>query len=181
MGLQRRGEAVRIAVLDVTTQLLAEEGLAGVRIADIAERSGVHQTSIYRRWGTRTALILDALSASLDASLPLPDTGSTRGDLIEFFTALAKYADSPSGRSMIQATIAPQDEDAQTDEVRERFWATRLGRANVLIERGIERGEMPESTEPELVVEVLAGAVHFRLLQRNKPVDVAKLVDLVLR
>lgn len=180
---QRRGAAVRQAVLEAATELLATEGLAGARIVDIAARAGVHETSVYRRWGTRTNLILEALSHRLDSELPRPDTGSTREDLTVFFTALAAFLATPTGRALARIALDPPDDETQAAELRRQFWTARLDRADSLVRRGIERGDLPQDTDPEFLLEALAGPLHLRVLQRQQPADrdhVRRLVDLVL-
>jgi len=53
-----RSARVRRAVLDATLELVNAHGLDGVTVAEVAERAGVHETSIYRRWRTREELRL---------------------------------------------------------------------------------------------------------------------------
>lgn len=179
----RRGAAVHRAVLKATTELLATEGLAGTRIAEIAARAGVHETSVYRRWGTRTNLILEALSDRLDTELPLPDTGSTREDLTIFFTALAAFLTTPTGRSLACLALAAPDDEPQSDQLRNRFWTARLDRARILVQRGVDRGDLPPDSSPEFLLEALTGPLHLRIVQRDQPAGhayVSRLVDLVL-
>ncbi|MDX3696514.1 TetR-like C-terminal domain-containing protein [Streptomyces europaeiscabiei] len=179
----RRGAAVRQAVLEATTELLAAEGLEGARIADIAARAHVHETSVYRRWGTRTNLILEALSHRLDTELPCPDTGSTHEDLTLFFTALAAFLATPTGRALARIALAPSDDVTQSEELRQKFWTARLDRAGLLLQRGIARGDLPEHADPEFLLEALAGPLHLRILQRDQPAGhayVRRLVDLIL-
>ncbi|MDT3397233.1 TetR/AcrR family transcriptional regulator [Streptomyces sp. B1866] len=174
---------MRQAVLEATMELLSAEGLAGTRIADIAARAHVHEVSVYRRWGTRTNLILDALSHRLDTELPCPDTGSTHEDLTVFFVALAAFLATPMGRALARVALDPPDDATQSEELRQKFWAARLDRAGVLLQRGIARGDLPRHTDPEFLLEVLGGTLHLRILQRDRPADhdyVRRLVDLVL-
>ena len=82
-----RSARVRRAVLDVVVELLEEGGVQAVTIAEVATRSGVNASSIYRRWRGVDALILDAAappSALTSGTSPTPAQGraSTRsGDL----------------------------------------------------------------------------------------------------
>jgi len=179
----RRGAPVRHAVLRATAELLLTEGLAGTRIADIAARAGVHETSIYRRWGTRNNLIAEALSSHLDNELPLPDTGSTREDLTAFFTALAEFLTTPAGRSMTSLSLARPDSEDPIDLARDRFWDMRLTRASILVRRGIDRGDIRSEIDPQLILEAVAGPLHLHILLRNQPADrdyVSSLIDLTL-
>ena len=52
---------MRAAVLQAVGDVLADRGLPGIELADIARRSGVGKTTVYRRWGSATALVADLL------------------------------------------------------------------------------------------------------------------------
>ena len=93
-----RSARVRQSVLDATLALLGGGGLDKLTVADIAQRAGVHETSIRRRWRTRENLICDALLNYSELHLPIPDTGSLREDLAAFATELAAYLTTPLGR-----------------------------------------------------------------------------------
>jgi AcrR family transcriptional regulator len=179
----RRGAAVRDAVLQATAELLLAQGVANTRMTDIAARAGVHETSIYRRWGSRANLIAEALSTQMDADLPLPDTGSTREDLIVFFTALAQFLATPIGRSIMGLGLSASDEEAVFEPARDQFWTIRLTRAGILVRRGIDRHEVRPDINPELVLEALGGPLNLHVLLRNRPADhdyISRLVDLTL-
>lgn len=76
-----RSARVRDAVRQATLAELAEHGYAGLTVERVAERSGVHKTTVYRRWGGVEGLISDALELAADEPWPIPDTGSIEGDL----------------------------------------------------------------------------------------------------
>src|SRR5438093_9728709 len=71
-----RSARVRRAVLEATLAVLRESGPDQLTVADVARRSRVHETSIYRRWGSRQNLMLDALLGAQDQRMPVPNTGS---------------------------------------------------------------------------------------------------------
>lgn len=142
-----------------------------------------NETSIYRRWGSRANLIAEALSSQLDAELPLPDTGSTREDLVVFLTALAEFVATPMGRSMMGLGLAPSDEEAFFEDARDRFWTIRLTRASILVRRGIDRRDVHPDIDPELILEALAGPLQLHVLLRHRSADrdfISRLVDLTL-
>src|SRR5215468_426884 len=91
-----RSARVRSAVLDATLALLREGGDA-FGIPQIAARAGVHETSIYRRWGSREALIVDAVRSHIGEEIPVPDTGTLRGDLSAFLASIIAFLSSPLG------------------------------------------------------------------------------------
>ena len=76
-----RSEQADRAIMAAALELLAERGLAGMSIEEVAARAGVGKATIYRRWSSKGALALDAFLAEFEQQQPLPDTGSLRGDL----------------------------------------------------------------------------------------------------
>jgi AcrR family transcriptional regulator len=64
-GGDRRGRprhpATQDAILEATIELLTEVGVDGTTTNAIVARSGCSKATIYRRWASRDALILDAL------------------------------------------------------------------------------------------------------------------------
>lgn len=181
-ALGRRGEALRRAVLRATVDLIKGGGIGDARISEIARLAGIHETSIYRRWGTRDNLVLDAVTTHLDTTLPLPDTGSARTDLIEYFTALGEFGNSPAGRAFAVAAVIATSDDFP-EKVRHQFWRRQFTRAQLMVDRGVDRGELPATVDRDLIISTIGGPVDVRILLTHEPVDrefVTRLVDFVL-
>jgi AcrR family transcriptional regulator len=177
-----RSARVRQAVLEATLHAIRENGVEGVAIADVARRADVHETSIYRRWGTREKLILDALLSFSARQLPVPDTGSLRADLIAFLTELNSYLASPTGSALLRA-LASASADPNVAAARTAFWQERYELVRTMIDRSVARGEVRPDADRRLILEALIGPLHFRALMVDEPVDSAlpaSLVDLVL-
>ncbi len=169
-------------MLDAALAVLSEEGVDKLTVADIAQRSGVHETSIRRRWGSRENLICDALLNNSEQHLPIPDTGSLREDLVAFASELAAYHSTPLGRALLHA-LATVGDDQSLAEARTAFWRTREELAGAMIERAVARGELPETVDTRLTLEALIAPLHFRTLLTDEPLDQGlpgKLADLVL-
>jgi AcrR family transcriptional regulator len=177
----RRGEHVRQTVLAAAFDELAANGFDGATVAGVAKRSGVHETTVYRRWVTRENLLVAALLERSADAIPAPDTGSTRGDLLAIVRDVIAYSSSPTGRAVLRAATLPVDD--VYDEAREAFWAGRLGALSPVVQRGIERGDLRADIDPQLLLEILVAPIHGRLLLTGEPVndDLAKqLVDVAL-
>jgi AcrR family transcriptional regulator len=177
----RRGEHVRQAVLAAAFDELADNGVAGSTVAGVARRSGVHETTIYRRWMTRENLFVDAMLNRSAQVIPLPDTGTIRDDLLAIARAVIAYVTSPGGHAVLHAALLPAD-DGYT-EARHAFWSGRLDALCPVVQRGIDRGELLADTDPRLLLETLVAPLHGRLLLTGEPIDddlPERLVDLVL-
>jgi AcrR family transcriptional regulator len=165
-----RSARVRGAVLQAALEAMAEHGLDGVTISEIARRAGVHATSIQRRWGSRENVALDAMLTYSQEKLPIPDTGSLRSDLIAFARSIAAYLDTPLGEALAR-TMAATDDDPALMANRGRFWQARYETARVIVDRAIDRREVPAETDPELALELLVAPLHFRKLLMRQPID----------
>src|SRR5436305_3436566 len=94
---RRRGNVLVDAIFAATLDELADEGFAGLSIERIAERAHTGKASIYRRWGSRLELVLDALDAGLPQLDEVRDTGSTREDLLVVMRLIAASMNSRAG------------------------------------------------------------------------------------
>jgi AcrR family transcriptional regulator len=178
-----RSARVRDAVLQGALQAMAEHGPDGVTISEIARRAGVHATSIQRRWGSRESVMLDALLTYSQEKLPIPDTGSLRNDLIAFARSIAGYLATPLGRTVAHA-MASTDDDPILAANRAGFWQARYDIARVIVDRAIDRREVPATTDPQLALEMLVAPLHFRQLLTRQPIDdsfVVQMADTLMR
>ena len=73
-----RDESVDERVLEATLDLLAEKGFAALRVDEVAGRSGVAKSTIYRRWSSLTHLAIDAVDAGLGTFEFVPSAISSR-------------------------------------------------------------------------------------------------------
>jgi AcrR family transcriptional regulator len=177
-----RSARVRRAVLDATLAALSEHGVAALSVNDVAARADVHETSIYRRWRTRDNLILDAVLSHSEQSLPIPDTGSLRGDLMALLDELAVFLTSPLGNTLAHV-LAAAAQDPASANARADFWQARRQAVQPVFDRAIKRGELPAKIDWPLLVEVLSAPLHYRTLVSHEPLDSAlhpRLIDLVL-
>ncbi|WP_329584712.1 TetR/AcrR family transcriptional regulator [Streptomyces sp. NBC_01005] len=179
-----RSAAVRKAVLGATLELAAENGPERVSMGEVARRAGVHETSVYRRWGTRERLLLDALLNYSEELVPVPDTGSLRGDLAAFACSVAAYLGTPLGSALAKALVVA-DDDPSSSASRDQFFEARVDAARVMFERASSRGEWRHcvGADSGLVLEALVAPVHFHVLFLRRPVDedfALRLADLVI-
>jgi AcrR family transcriptional regulator len=170
---RRRGPSplVRTAVIDATLAELAEGGYSALSLEKVARRAGVHKTTLYRRWGAREELVLDAMLERAGEQISVPDTGSLREDLRELARTAAANAASPEVSAMARAVAAESPHDSRLADANRRFWAERLMLDGVIVERAIERGEVAAGTEPRRVIESVLGPIHLRLVLTGEPVD----------
>jgi AcrR family transcriptional regulator len=174
-----RSARVRAAAIAATLTELAEAGYSALSLESVARRAGVHKTTLYRRWGTREDLVLDAMLDRAGERISVPATGSLREDLLELGRTAAANAATPEVAAMARAVVAQAPHDSRLAAANRRFWDERLALDAAIVERAIERGEVAAGTEPRRVIESLLGPIHLRLLLTGEPIDDAFLQDIV--
>lgn len=163
------------------TEIIAEQGTDAVTMAEVATRSGVHPTSLYRRWGTRDALVLEVAAARLDAERPIPDTGTLAGDLHSFAQAVAAGIARPEGLAFLRAVLTTGQPDTAQDgsEPETAALAARAGQIQTMLDRAAARGEM--ALHHTAVLDGILAPLYFRHLFRVGGVDDQYIEDLVRR
>jgi AcrR family transcriptional regulator len=182
-GVRVKGRAARVVtdVLVATAEELSRVGYAALRVEDIASRSGVNKTTIYRRWPTKPELVGAALRAVWETP-EVPDTGSLRSDFVTSLKKTAAFAMSPIGRGLtrvIQVERAHPELEPIARSMREEFRNLR----EVLVLRSIERRELPPDTDARFLTDMIAAPIFYRLFTESEAVDAAfieAVVDVVL-
>jgi len=173
------------AILASALELMAEQGVHALRIDDVAARAGVGKATIYRRYRSKDELVVEAVGKLIDREIEVPDSGSTRTDLLVLMReAVGFYGET------LAATVMPSivDELSRNEElaalVRDGYLKGRRAALQVVFERGIERGDFHRELDIEFALDVLAGPLFYRLLVTADPLDDAlaqAVVDLIMR
>ncbi|MEU2251907.1 TetR/AcrR family transcriptional regulator [Nocardia xishanensis] len=159
-----RGPKVRAAVLAATVEELSEHGYGAFTVDNVAQRAGVHKTTVYRRWPDRDALIADALADSVAAEISIPDTGSIEDDLRALARSLVAWINSPSGQAVLTVMVSKAAGlPSPPDSIRHVF-RDRIRRALPVVPRAIARGELPSGTDPAELVKTLVAPIYFRVV-----------------
>ena len=173
-GHQKRRARTERLVLDTTRELLAGSGFGSLTIERVAERSGVAKSTIYRRYRSRNDLALAVLLDMLGDVSTLPYAKDTRAELTRLVNRTVNLmSNSLLGRIMqgLVSEVAADVELAKT--YRETVVAKRVREVTALVERGVERGELREGLDPELVTDLLLGPIYYRLFLSGEPLDAA--------
>jgi AcrR family transcriptional regulator len=166
-----RAARVRADVLTAAAELLTAVGYDQMSVEDVARRAGVHKTTVYRRWPTKAELVADAVRVNSEEAVPIPDTGTVLGDLQAFAREIVANIGTEGGarRSRsIAAAAATSDELAAGMHA---FWQERLAASAPIVNRAIERGELPAHTDPNLIIETVIGPLWVRLLLTGEPLS----------
>jgi AcrR family transcriptional regulator len=175
-GPRRRGAPLLDAVFAATLHELAGRGYRGLTVDAVAARAKVSKASIYRRWAGKPELVLAAVQAALPDPDQLPDTGSLRGDLLDYFLRTAAHLQGPAGpalRGVLGDVLADPGSAAELYGARSR--SRTAARLRTLVRRAVDRGELPAGAAEvvtERQLEAGLAVVRHRYLWEGRISDV---------
>lgn len=161
----RNREAVYGAVLAE----LATRSYDQVSVETIAQRAQVHKTTVYRRWGTKDELVAEALATVAASRIEVPDTGDVEVDLQALAGAVRATLTSTVGAATVRALVCGSRDSPDLAGVTRRFWAGRLDAAAPIVQRAVDRGQLPRGTDAHAVLTFLAAPLYYRLLVTAEP------------
>ncbi|WP_020671151.1 TetR/AcrR family transcriptional regulator [Amycolatopsis nigrescens] len=168
-----RTERNRLAALRATLDELAAHGYQGLTVEGVAERSGVHKTTLYRRWGSAEGLVAEALALAVEDDWRPADTGSLEGDLRALTRLIAQSFTDPAESALPIASISAAFQSERGAQALQSFYADRHRRGAEIVHRAIERGELPADTDPVEVLRTASAPLFYRLFITREPVDLA--------
>ncbi|MDP9493980.1 MAG: TetR/AcrR family transcriptional regulator [Actinomycetota bacterium] len=179
-----RDAAVDGAVIQAALEMLDELGLQAVSMDGVAARAGVSKATIYRRWGSREDLLIDAV-ASLVATVEVPESDDIRADLVTLLVRLRTFMSEMKGGSVFPWLIG--EVAAGTEVGRHYAEAVILPRRAMIaqvINRAIQNGSLRPDLDVQLAVDMISGPALLRkMLAPVRGVDEGweeKLVDALL-
>lgn len=160
------------AIIGAALDVLVEEGFEGMTIEGVAARAGVGKATIYRRWPSKSELVLDAVRTKAQASVPFPschaaaDARSALEQLLEDLRSTMIGPDGPVLRAfMAEAQLHPE----LAEGFQRLFIEPRRALLREMVEQAVTTGELPPSTDAELVADVGPAMLWQRLMVNGAP------------
>ena len=166
-----RDPEVDAAILAATLGLLAEVGYAGFTIAEVARRARVGKPTVYRRWGQKSQLVVEAMATQMPGETGVR-IGSVAEQLLDYATRLSvTLTHTPLGR-VLPGLVAEMATDPQlAASYRSLIIEPTRRRWREAVERGIQTAELLPDTDVEFVLDALAGPLYVRLLITGAPAN----------
>ncbi|MFD7962809.1 TetR/AcrR family transcriptional regulator [Streptomyces zaomyceticus] len=166
-----RTARTRAAVRDAVLTGLSEHGYPALTVEYVAEHSGVHKTTLYRRWGSVEGLLADALDLAGEDAWTPPDTGSLSGDLRALAHEVVEAFGDPATGAAPTAFVGAAFQSPRAAEALHAFYAERLRRCEDVVIRAVARGEAPRGTDAGAVVRAVSAPLFLRLFVTREPID----------
>ncbi len=162
---------MRAAVLRATGDLLTEKGFHGLDLPSVAHAAGVGKTTLYRRWGSPSALVADLVTEMATESVARTDTGTLRGDLTANATlVMTTLNDARQGR-LFRALFSAATYDDASAAALAGFYRTRVAEWAHAVTDAVVRGEAPVGTDPVDVIGAVSAPLYYRFLTTTDALD----------
>jgi AcrR family transcriptional regulator len=161
-----------MAIIGATLEVLVNEGYRGLTMERVRARAGVGKATLYRRYGSKEALVKAAV-AHLHSDIAVPeDTGSLRGDFRAVVDEILTAAEVTGALTFMPRVLADVAGDREMHAIFSAALVDPRRRVlETILRRGIERGEVRADADLELAVDLIAGPIIYRIIITGGDVD----------
>ncbi|MEB3982441.1 TetR-like C-terminal domain-containing protein [Mycobacterium sp. 663a-19] len=161
---------VRARVMPAVLDELVRWGVERFSIEALAERHRLDAAMVYKYWGDRRHLIVDAALTDVENISWETDTGSLRGDLLALARTVADRINAEIGRTLLRALVM-DGRGYHDEETRMRFWRVYFAAVRAVVDRARERGEVRDGVNTLAAVQIVLAPLNIRALYTDAPID----------
>lgn len=173
------------AVVAAVLEELAEAGYGALTMESVARRAGASKATLYRRWGAKQEMVLDAVASVSQPPESSGDATDVRSAIVEILTGVAAWLGDPMIRRILPDLLA----EGLRSEAMGRALTTHIGEPRrSAVERALEgarrTGEVRPDVHLELLLDLTAAPIYWRISGLRSEVDeeyLAELADLIHR
>jgi AcrR family transcriptional regulator len=168
MGTDAKGQAgrgrpadpdIERRVIAAALSVYGEVGWAGFTLDRVARRAPVGKAALYRRWPTKEILLLAALEHLAEPPDEGADLTDLRGCLITMAEQVIDMFVGAKALVLPRVLIEAAQYPAQFDQMVQNIVLARFGGARTIIQAAVDRGELPDRTPPDLIIDAIMGRV----------------------
>lgn len=163
------------AILRAGLELFIERGVEGTSMEQIAKRAGVGKPAIYRRWPNKENLIAAAMETLVAEDVVWADQNAidtqSPYELVQAaIDSAAAAVATPQYRALAARVFGSAVSHPQLMAVYwERYIKPRRQLAARLLDRAREYGTVAADADAEVAIDMMVGAVTYRVLQPDPP------------
>lgn len=170
-------------ILDAALVEVGEHGYETLSMEAIAHRAQVSKATVYRRWGSKADLMLDAMQHAGCGAFCTQGTGTLRGDLEKQMSALVRFLNGPEARTVRAVIAAVQSDEDLAERFREGWTEKRKLVFEGVFKEAVERGELAKDTDFELLIDLVWGPIYYRFVSSFELIEgclVNRVLDKIL-
>jgi len=160
----------QLEIIDLSIEIIAEQGIQGLTIKNIAKRIGISEPAIYRHFDSKTQILLTILDNFMEMASFMGEAmkmnNDTAGNKIEFmFSKIVDiFIETPSYISVIFSEELFKNEHVLKEKI---ISILTLNEQTIeyIIKTGQERGEVRTDIECKNLAIIVMGTLRFRIKQ----------------
>lgn len=150
-----------------TVAQLVSVGYSNCSIEAVARRAGVGKAAVYRRFATKTELVVAVVRHGVVPSVD-HDTGTLYGDVLAFLVDASRLLGERAAVALLADLTAQAARVAELAQLLDETIAEPRRRVlSAAFDRAIARGELSSRLDRELALDVVPGALHWRMVVRR--------------
>ena len=180
----RETAASHAAIMNAVYALLQKTSVRDLTMEEVAKRAKVGKPTLYKWWPTKATLVLAMLCERMAPNLEKPVGLTAEESLRLRVRRLIDAFNGPFGPIVAGLVAEGQSEPTVRQAFFDRWVSPRRSATVADLERGKSAGELRVDAEPELLNDLIFGAIYYRLLLRSGPLTRRlgeELVEQVLR
>lgn len=164
-----RSEQANRAAIEATVEILLESGTEGVTLEEVAARSGVAKSTLYRHFGSKEGLIATAARGCVTEH-PTPDTGNLADDLAFLFQRYQETDDAKSFGALLPTLIDAGNRDPQLQAIVDAVLEERKRPMRTVLQLAQLRGEIGRDLDLDTAMAMIIGPLSYRRLVERRDV-----------
>jgi AcrR family transcriptional regulator len=170
------------AILHATMELLAEVGFTGMSMDEAARRAGVGKDTLYRRHKSKVELVRNVIGRLSEEEIRVPHTGSYENDVRTYIRSIVRLLSKSEVGLVVAGLVGEAARNPELAQAFRAFWKGRRQTAKEVLLPTSEEGRRATNVDPEVLIDLVLGAIHHRLLISGAPLGprfVDELVDVI--
>jgi AcrR family transcriptional regulator len=164
-----RSEEAHRAAIDATVEVLLDSGVDGVTLEEVAARSGVAKSTLYRHFGSKEQLIATAARRCV-VEHPTPDTGDLGEDLAFLFSRYAETDEARRFPDLFPMLIDAGNRDPALGEIVHAVLEERRRPMRTVLQLAQLRGEIGKDLDLDTAMAMIIGPLSYRRLVERRQI-----------
>jgi AcrR family transcriptional regulator len=164
-----RSEQAHRAAIEATVEVLLESGVDGVTLEEVAARSGVAKSTLYRHFGSKEQLVATAAQGCVTEH-PTPDTGNLADDLEFLFLRYQETDEKQRFPQLLPMLIDAGNRDPQMQAVVDAVLEERRRPMRTVLQLAQLRGEIARDLDLDTAMAMILGPITYRRLVERREV-----------
>jgi AcrR family transcriptional regulator len=141
----------------------AIHGYAALSLERVAKRARVGKAALYRRWPSKAVMVADCMSRVGLKITAVPNTGSLHGDVRATLLSLRRLLMRSITRRVLLDLHAEMGRSTELEALIRPFQDARRYQVDAMLDRAMERGEVPTTLDRTLAADFLGAAIYWRV------------------